>query len=68
MSAKLSEEPFSSDDKERLLVLATEMELALENIAMGTSLRVQAQRFKIARPSPDRYTGIGAKAAGPGPP
>ena len=47
LGAKLSEEPFSSDDKERLLVLATEMELALENIAMGTSLRVQAQRFKL---------------------
>ncbi len=47
LGAKLSEEPFSSDEKERLLVLATEMELALENITMGTSLKVQAQRSKM---------------------
>ena len=46
LGAKLSEEPFSSDEKERLLFLATEMELALENIAMGTSLKIQAQRIK----------------------
>lgn len=47
LGAKLSEEPFTSDEKERLLVLATEMELALDNIAMGTSLKLQAQRFKM---------------------
>lgn len=47
LGAKLSEEPFTSDEKERLLVLATEMELALDNIAMGTSLKLQAQRFKL---------------------
>lgn len=47
LGAKLSEEPFSRDEKERLLVLATEIELALENIAMATSLKLQAQRFKL---------------------
>ena len=47
LGAKLSEEPFTSDEKERLLVLATEMELALDNIAMGTSLKLQAQRFRL---------------------
>ena len=46
LGTKLSEEPFSSDEKERLLVLATEMELALDNIAMETSLKLQAQRSK----------------------
>ena len=47
LGAKLSEEPFSNDEKELLLVLATEMELALDNIAMGTSLKLQAQRSKM---------------------
>lgn len=46
LGAKLSEEPFSSDEKERLLVLATEIELALDNIAMGTSLKLQVQRSR----------------------
>jgi len=47
LGAKLTEEPFSTDEKERLLVLATEMELALENIAMGTSLKMQTRRYKM---------------------
>ena len=47
LGPKLSEEPFSGDEKERLLVLATEMELVLENLAMGSSLKQQAQRFKL---------------------
>ena len=47
LGAKLSEEPFSNDEKELLLVLATEMELALDNIAMETSLKLQAQRSKM---------------------
>ena len=47
LGAKLSEEPFSNDEKELLLVLATEMDLALDNIEMGTSLKLQAQRSKM---------------------
>ena len=47
LGAKLSEEPFSGDEKEQLLVLATEMELALDNLEMGMSLKLQAQRSKL---------------------
>jgi len=47
LGAKLSEEPFSNYEKELLLVLATEMELALDNIEMGTSMKLQAQRSKM---------------------
>ena len=46
LGAKRSEEPFSSDEKERLLVLIAEMELALKNIEMAASLIQQAQGLK----------------------
>ena len=46
LGAKRSEEPYSSDEKERLLVLATEMELVLRNIEMAASLRHQAQGLR----------------------
>ena len=43
LGEKLSEEPFSKDEIEQLLVLAAELELALENIEMADSLRHQAR-------------------------
>ena len=43
LGAKLSEEPFNSDEKEQLVVLSAELELALKNLDMATSLRHQAQ-------------------------
>ena len=46
LGTKLSEEPFSRDEKEQLLVLATELELALENIEIGASLKQQTQRLQ----------------------
>ena len=46
LGAKLSEEPFSNDEKERLLVLAGEVELALKNVEMAASLRQQAQGLR----------------------
>ncbi len=46
LGAKLSEEPFSHDEKERLLVLAAEVELALKNVEMAASLRQQAQGLR----------------------
>lgn len=46
MGAKLSEEPFSIEEKEHLLVLAAELELALTNIEMAISLSRQADGMK----------------------
>ena len=46
LGAKLSEEPFNSDEKEQLLVLSAELELALKNLDMATSLRHQALGLK----------------------
>ena len=46
LGAKLSEEPFSSEDREQLLVLASELELALKNIEMSGSLEQQAKGLK----------------------
>ncbi len=46
LGAKVTEEPFSGEEKEQLLVLAAELELALKNIEMTTSLSLQAQRMK----------------------
>ena len=46
LGAKLTEEPFNSDEKEQLLVLSAELELALKNLDMATSLRHQAQGLK----------------------
>ena len=46
LGAKRSEEPFTGDEKEQLLVLAAELELALENIEMGASLKLQADRMR----------------------
>lgn len=45
LGAKRSEEPFAGDEKEQLLVLAGELELVLENIEMGASLKLQANRM-----------------------
>ena len=46
MGAKLTEEPFSIEEKEQLLVLAAELELALTNIEMAISLSRQADGMK----------------------
>ncbi len=46
LGAKRSEEPFTGEEKEQLLVLAAELELALENIEMGASLKEQANRMR----------------------
>lgn len=46
LGAKRSEEPFSNDETEQLLVLAGELELAMENLEMGASLKVQADRMR----------------------
>ena len=46
LGAKLTEEPFSSEDKEQLLVLAAELELTLKNIEMSSSLNEQAQGLR----------------------
>lgn len=46
MGAKLSEEPFSIEEKEHLLVLVAELELALTNIEMANSLSRQAEGMK----------------------
>ena len=46
LGAKRSEEPFTGDEKEQLLVLAAELELAMENIEMGASLKQQANRMR----------------------
>ncbi|MCY3770710.1 MAG: PDZ domain-containing protein, partial [Gemmatimonadetes bacterium] len=46
LGAKLSEEPFSNEEKERLLILAAEVELALKNVEMAASLRQQAQGLR----------------------
>ena len=44
--AKVSEEPFTGEEKEQLLVLAAELEMVLKNIKATTSLRMQTQRLK----------------------
>ena len=46
IGAKVSEEPFTGEEKEQLLVLAAELEMALRNIKTTTSLRMQTQRLK----------------------
>ena len=46
LGAKQSEEPFSSDEREQLLVLASELELALKNIDMSGSLEEQAKGLR----------------------
>ena len=46
IGAKVSEEPFSGEEKEQLLVLAAELEMVLKNIKTTTSLRMQTQRLK----------------------
>ena len=46
LGSKRSEEPFSGEDKEQLLVLASELELALKNIEMSSSLRKQTQGLR----------------------
>lgn len=46
IGAKVSEEPFTGEEKEQLLVLAAELEMALKNIKTTTSLRMQTQRLK----------------------
>ena len=46
LGSRLSEQPFGSEEKEQLLVLATEFELALENIEMAASLIQQADGLK----------------------
>ena len=46
LGAKRSEGPFTGDEKEQLLVLAAELELAWENIEMGASLKLQANRLR----------------------
>ena len=46
LGAKRSEEPFTGDEKEQLLVLAGELELALENMEMGESLKLQANKMR----------------------
>ena len=43
LGEKLSEEPFTKEEIEQLLVLAAELELAIENIEMADSLRLQAR-------------------------
>ncbi len=46
IGAKVTEEPFTGEEKEQLLVLAAELEMALKNIKTTTSLRMQTQRLK----------------------
>ncbi len=46
LGARLSEDPFTSEEKEQLLVLAAELELALKNIDMSSSLEEQAKGLK----------------------
>lgn len=46
IGAKVSEEPFTDEEKEQLLVLAAELEMVLKNIKTTTSLRMQTQRLK----------------------
>ena len=46
LGAKRSEDPFSAEDKEQMLVLATELELALKNIEMSGSLKEQAMGLR----------------------
>ncbi len=46
LGAKRSEEPLTGEEKEQLIVLAAELELALENIEMGASLKEQANRMR----------------------
>ena len=46
LGAKRSEDPFSAEDKEQLLVLAAELELALKNIEMSGSLEEQAKGLR----------------------
>ena len=46
LGSKRSEEPFSGEEKEQLLVLASELELALKNIEMSYSLRKQTQGLR----------------------
>lgn len=46
IGAKVSEEPFTGEEKEQLLVLAAELEMVLKNIKATTSLRMQTQRLK----------------------
>lgn len=46
IGAKVSEEPFTGEEKEQLLVLAAELEMVLKNIKTTTSLRMQTQRLK----------------------
>ena len=46
IGAKVSEEPFTDEEKEQLLVLAAELEMVLKNIKTTTSLSMQTQRLK----------------------
>ena len=46
IGTKVSEEPFTGEEKEQLLVLAAELEMVLKNIKTTTSLRMQTQRLK----------------------
>ncbi len=46
IGSKVSEEPFTGEEKEQLLVLAAELEMVLKNIKATTSLRMQTQRLK----------------------
>ena len=46
LGAKRSEEPFTGEEKEQMIVLAAELALALENIEMGASLKQQADRMR----------------------
>ena len=46
LGAKRSEDPFSAGDREQLLVLAAELELALKNIEMSSSLEEQAKGLR----------------------
>ena len=46
IGAKVSEEPFTDEEKEQLLVLAAELEMVLKNIKTTTSLRTQTRRLK----------------------
>ncbi|MYD26673.1 MAG: PDZ domain-containing protein [Gemmatimonadetes bacterium] len=46
IGAKVSEEPFTGEEKEQLLVLAAELEMVLKNIKATTSLSMQTQRLK----------------------
>ena len=46
LGAKVSEEPFTGEEKEQLLMLAAEVELALKNVEMTASLRQQTQGLR----------------------